>query len=88
MERVQEIEFIDESKPVEQKESKSIGRRGFLAAATGLTAITAMAPDAFARNFIDKYDADGPITRYPNPDIIGFDKRFKYKLGNTPIIRH
>ncbi|HEY5930404.1 MAG TPA: SMP-30/gluconolactonase/LRE family protein [Burkholderiales bacterium] len=88
MERVQEIEFIDKSKPVEQKESKSIDRRGFLAAATGLAAITAMAPEAFARNFIDKYDADGPIARYPNPDIIGFDKRFKYKLGNTPIIRH
>ena len=26
--------------------------------ASGLAAITAMAPEAFARNFIDKYDAD------------------------------
>jgi hypothetical protein len=47
-----------------------------------------MAPQAFARNFIDKYDADGPIARYPNPDIAGLDKRFKYKMGNTPSIRH
>ncbi len=46
-----------------------------------------MAPQAFARNFIDKYDADGPIARYPNPDVIVLDKRFKYKLGNTPILR-
>ncbi|HWA11619.1 MAG TPA: SMP-30/gluconolactonase/LRE family protein [Burkholderiales bacterium] len=88
MERVQEIEFIDQSKPVEKKETRAIDRRGFLASVTGLAAITAMAPDAFARNFIDKYDPDGPIARYPNPDVIGFDKRFKYKLGNTPIIRH
>jgi gluconolactonase len=88
MERVQEIEFIDQSKPVEKKEARAIDRRGFLASVTGLAAITAMAPDAFARNFIDKYDPDGPIARYPNPDVIGFDKRFKYKLGNTPIIRH
>ena len=42
-----------------------------------------MAPDAFARNF-------GPgaePTRYPDPDIVVIDKRFKYKLGNTPIQR-
>jgi gluconolactonase len=88
MERVQEIEFIDQSKPTDGKESKAIDRRGFLASVTGLAAITAMAPNAFARNFIDKYDPDGPIARYPNPDVVGFDKRFKYKLGNTPIVRH
>jgi gluconolactonase len=26
-------------------------------------------------------------TRYPDPDIIAFDKRFSAKLGNTPILR-
>ena len=54
-------------------------RRGFLAAA----ATTAMAPEAFARNF-------GPgaePVRYPDPDILVLDKRFKAKLGNTPIQR-
>jgi gluconolactonase len=58
-------------------------RRGFLAAAAGLAATTMMAPEAFARNF-------GPGTepqRYPDPDILVIDKRFKYKLGNTPIQR-
>ena len=86
MERQHEIEFIDLSKPVEKKVDENT-RRSFLTKVTGIAAITAMAPQAFARNFIDKYDADGPIARYPNPDIIGLDKRFKYKLGNTPIVR-
>src|SRR5207248_6386214 len=25
--------------------------------------------------------------RYPDPDIVALDKRFKYKIGNTPIVR-
>ena len=86
MERVQEHEFIDLSKPVARKVDDAT-RRSFLAKASGLAAITAMAPEAFARNFIDQYDPDGPIARYPNPDVIVLDKRFKYKLGNTPILR-
>ena len=28
-----------------------------------------------------------PPLRYPDPDIVVLDKRFKYKLGNTPIQR-
>ena len=87
MERVREIEFVDASRPRPDTAPSSIGRRGFLTAVTGLATITAMAPAAFARNFIDKYDPDGPIARYPNPDVIELDKRFKYKLGNTPIVR-
>jgi gluconolactonase len=87
MERVREIELVDASRPTPHKESSSTGRRSFLTAVTGLATITAMAPAAFARNFIDKYDPDGPIARYPNPDVIELDKRFKYKLGNTPIVR-
>lgn len=86
MPRAQEHEFIDLSKPVESKVDENT-RRSFLAKATGIAALTAMAPTAFARNFIDKYDPDGPIARYPNPDVIPLDKRFKYKLGNTPILR-
>jgi gluconolactonase len=87
MPRVQEHEFIDLSKP-DTRPVEENTRRSFLAKATGIAAITAMSPAAFARNFIDKYDADGPIARYPNPDVIPLDKRFKYKLGNTPILRH
>ena len=60
-----------------------VDRRAFLAAAAGVAATTAMAPEAFARNF-------GPgaePVRYPDPDIIAHDPRFP-KLGNTPIRRH
>jgi gluconolactonase len=42
-----------------------------------------MTPAALARNF-------GPgtePTRYPEPDVVDLDPRFKYKLGNTPILR-
>jgi len=42
-----------------------------------------MAPAAFARNF----GPDGEPVRYPEPDVVELDKRFKYKLGNTPILR-
>jgi len=61
MERQRDIELVDMSKPVEKPENSTPGRRRFLASVTGLAAITAMAPSAFARNFIDKYDPDGPI---------------------------
>lgn len=86
MDHKQELEIVDLAKPVEKKIDENT-RRSFLSKVSGIAALTAMAPAAFARNFIDKYDADGPIARYPNPDVIGFDKRFKYKLGNTPILR-
>jgi gluconolactonase len=88
MERVQLHKFIDLAKLTEQpKEPKGMSRRDFLAAVAGTAAITGMAPEAFAHNFIDQYDPDGPIARYPNPDVMVLDKRFKAKLGNTPIVR-
>lgn len=61
----------------------SMNRRSFLAAASAMAATTAMAPNAFARNF----GANAEPMRYPDPDIVGLDPRFKYKLGNTPIMR-
>ena len=86
MEESRELQLIDAAGPVEKKVDEAT-RRGFLAKVSAIAALTAMAPTAFARNFIDKYDPDGPIARYPNPDVIPLDKRFKYKLGNTPIVR-
>ncbi len=84
MHRVQEHEFVDLSKPKQDDEERpGLDRRGFLAAATALAAATSMAPSAFARNF-------GPgaePVRYPDPDIVVLDKRFKARLGNTPIQR-
>jgi gluconolactonase len=78
--------FVDLAKPAVRPAERDalLERRGFLKAAAGLAAITAMSGDAFARNF----GADGEPQRYPDPDIVVHDKnRFKYKLGNTPIQR-
>jgi gluconolactonase len=75
--------FTPEEQQAQQVEGQMLARRNFLQRATALAAVTAMAPAAFARNF-------GPGAepqRYPDPDIVGLDKRFKYKLGNTPIQR-
>ena len=64
-------------------DERGLDRRGFLAAAAGVAGLTAMAPDAFARNF----GSNAEPVRYPDPDIIAHDPRFKAKLGNTPIRR-
>ena len=85
MSRVQLHEFVDLARPMRDAAERHalLGRRGFLKSAGALAALTAMSGDAFARNF-------GPGAepqRYPDPDIVVLDKRFKYKLGNTPIQR-
>src|SRR6266496_4567298 len=67
----------------QQADAQALARRSFLQRAAGLAAVTIMAPAAFARNFGPSIEPQ----RYPDPDIIALDKRFKYKLGNTPIQR-
>ena len=85
MERLQQLEFVDVSKPIDRKlyEPPALDRRSFLAAAAALASTTSMASIAFARNF----GPDAEPIRYPEPDVVVLDKRFKYKLGNTPILR-
>ena len=91
MKSVQQHQFIDLSIPPTHRENEASGqpeekrldRRSFLGIAATLAALTGMAPMAFARNF-------GPDTepqRYPDPDIVMLDKRFKSRIGNTPIQR-
>ena len=62
-------------------------RRSFLAAAAGaigLSATTGIAGDLFPRDF----GPNAAPVRYPDPDIVTLDPRFKkYALGNTPIQR-
>jgi gluconolactonase len=83
MARVQLHRFIDMAPKADvAARHAALDRRGFLAAAAGLAAATTMAPEAFARNF----GSNEPV-RYPDPDVVVIDKRFKYKLGNTPIQR-
>jgi gluconolactonase len=81
--RVQLHRFVDLATPAPRRELPDPARRAFLATATSLAAVTAMAPEAFARNF----GRGAPPQRYPDPDIVTLDKRFKSKLGNTPIQR-
>lgn len=85
MARVQLHRFIDLAKPtVGTDDPDSPARRGFLKAAAGVAALTGMASDAFARSF----EPGAEPIHYPDPDVVVLDKRFRYKLGNTPIRRH
>jgi len=62
--------------------SLGLGRRSFLAAAAG--AVGLAATQSFARD----YGPHAQPTRYPDPDIVTLDPRFKkYAIGNTPIQR-
>ena len=66
--------------------SARMGRRSFLAAAGAVVAgLTLPKPSALGAE--RDWSADRPV-RYPDPDIVELDKRFKkYKIGNTPIQR-
>ena len=90
MERILQHKFIDLAAPTAeeaaQQEPKAMSRRQFLSTATAMAAITSMSAESFAQNF-DRYSDGAAPVRYPEPDVIGLDKRFKYKLGNTPIVR-
>lgn len=85
MSRIQLHKFVDLAKPIRTRQERhaELSRRGFLGAAAGLAALTSMPKDTFARNF---GPGAAPV-RYPDPDIVVLDKRFKSKLGNTPIQR-
>ncbi|HEU0005015.1 MAG TPA: SMP-30/gluconolactonase/LRE family protein, partial [Terriglobia bacterium] len=90
MMRVQLHKFIDlapskaeKSGSKQQSVQKTIDRRSFLSVASALAGLTGMASTAFARNF----GVDAEPQRYPDPDVVVLDKRFKYKLGNSPIQR-
>ena len=85
MHRDQGTNFEDFTDPAQAKPEwpKGMDRRKFLATATALAGITAMSETAFARNF----GPDAEPVRYPEPDVVPLDPRFKYKLGNTPIQR-
>ena len=62
----------------------SLSRRGFLSAATALSASAGLTRSVDGRD----YAPDAEPVRYPDPDIVVLDRRFaKYKLGNTPIQR-
>lgn len=56
-----------------------LGRRAFLSVAAAATASTVLGRD---------YGPNAAPVRYPEPDVVALDDRFKkYKLGNSPIQR-
>ncbi len=85
MPRAIEYEFVDLAEKTGRTIEMPAGmsRRSFLASAAALAGVTGMAGEAFARNF----GPDAEPVRYPEPDVVPLDERFKYKLGNTPIMR-
>lgn len=84
MPRIQEHKFVDNTAAAtpRRRELPELDRRAFLRTSATLAAVTGMSGAAYARNF----DPNTPV-RYPEPDVVVLDKRFKYKLGNTPIQR-
>ncbi len=72
---------------MKQKNSNNLDRRSFLSGATGLGAL-ALGAVAQAQVPDRDYSKNAPPVRYPEPDVVELDKRFKkYKIGNTPIQR-
>jgi gluconolactonase len=69
----------------EESSGASLGRRSFLGmAGAAAAAMVGAARWGFARD----YGPNAPPVRYPDPDIVTLDPRFKkYALGNTPIQR-
>ena len=53
-----------------KQDNMLMSRRSFLKAGAAVAAVTAMAPEAFARNF----GPDAQPVRYPDPDVIALDK--------------
>lgn len=70
---------------MKKNDSNNLDRRAFLSGAAGLGA-AALAASAAAQD--RDYGPNAPPVRYPEPDVVELDKRFKkYKIGNTPIQR-
>ena len=71
--------------PALDLDSRPIARRSFLTAAAGAVGTIGLAA---AHGFGRDFGPDAPPVRYPDPDIVTLDPRFKkYALGNTPIQR-
>ena len=66
---------------MEQQETSAVGRRAFLTGAAMTLASTSFAQDR-------DYRPGAPPVRYPEPDVVVLDPKFKkYKIGNAPIQR-
>ena len=87
MERASPLRFIDLAAPAPDDASNALKERREFMRRMGVAAFAASATPAAFAQATDRYSPGAPPVRYPEPDVIGLDKRFKYKLGNTPIVR-
>jgi len=71
------------------EENSQPNRRSFLGGSLAAAAAAAFAPAFANRDLLARdFGPNAEPTRYPDPDIVVLDDRFKkYKLGNTPIRR-
>jgi gluconolactonase len=79
--------YIDLAVTIDDDASPRLKSRREFMRKMALGAFAASATPAAFAQALDRYAPDAPPTRYPEPDVIALDKRFKYKLGNTPILR-
>lgn len=87
MPRAQAVRLIDFTEDLPEDASARLkSRRKFMQRA-GMAAFAASATAEVFAAQMDRYSPDAPPIRYPEPDVIGLDPRFKAKLGNSPILR-
>ena len=87
MEHVQHHRYIDLATPAKDDASVELKSRREFMRRLGCAAFAASASPAAFAQAMDRYHPDAPPVRYPEPDVMSLDKRFKYKIGNTPIVR-
>jgi gluconolactonase len=87
MSRVQLQRFVDLAAPSGARGAGESGvllnRRRALGLGAALAVGGAITPAAMARDFAP----GAPPVRYPEPDVVVLDERFRAKLGNAPIER-
>jgi gluconolactonase len=72
-------------RPLSSTSSPALNRRSFVAAVAGMATAGMVSQLTGAER---DYGPDAPPPRYPDPDIIALDERFKkYVIGNTAIRR-
>lgn len=88
MERQEPLRSIDLATGLPADASPRLHERRRFMRRTGMAAFAAAGTaEAFAQA-LDRFDPDGPLQRYPDPDIVVLDPRFgRYKLGNSAIVR-
>jgi gluconolactonase len=87
MTHAQPLRLVDLAAPAPDDASPRLRERRAVLRSAGLAAFAASATGSAFAQAIDRYATGAAPVRYPEPDVIALDPRFKYKLGNTPIVR-